>query len=129
MRSFNRKSIGIAFEREIIDFFWKNNGGAIRVAGSGAIRKPSCDIIAKLNDLFAIEAKKTKEDFIYLDKNQIQDLILFANKMGFEPIIVIKFKKDIKCINARNLDLNQECKTIRVSKDDCLNLEEYFLLR
>lgn len=128
MNSFkNKKRLGIAFEREIIDFFWSKKGAAIRVAGSGAIRKPSCDIIAKLNEIYAIEAKKTKEDHIYLDKEQIQNLIIFADKMGFEPIIIIKFKKEIKCINARNLNFNLENKNIKLTKDDCLKLEDYFL--
>jgi len=128
MNSFkNKKKLGIAFEREIIDFFWNKNGAAIRVAGSGAIRKPSCDIIAKLNEIYAIEAKKTREDYIYLDKEQIQNLIIFADKMGFEPIIIVKFKREIKCINARNLNFKDDNKSIKLTKEDCLKLEDYFI--
>ncbi len=122
----NKKRYGIVAERELVEFFWKHGGAAIRVAGSGAIRKPSADLIASLNDRYVIEVKKTKNRYIYISSLQIRALLEFANRMKMQPLIAIKFKSKWMICNPLHLDL--EKKRVRIKEEDCLDLHQYFLL-
>ncbi len=89
----NHKAKGINAERELIHFFWKSQWAAVRVAGSGAQRYPSPDILASNNiRKLAIECKTTKEQSIYLDKEDIEQLLAFCAIYGAESWFAIKFK-------------------------------------
>ncbi|MGE0793638.1 MAG: Holliday junction resolvase Hjc, partial [Candidatus Woesearchaeota archaeon] len=80
------KSKGIGGEREIIRTFWKLGWAAIRTAGSGSSHYPSPDIVAgKLGRRLAIECKVTAETRKYFPKDEIQQLIYFAQHFGAEP--------------------------------------------
>jgi len=91
----SRKSKGINAERDLIHKFWATNEwGALRVAGSGSMRYPSADVLAtnKLRRL-AIECKTVKEPWKYIEKEDIEQLKVFANLFNAEPYIAIKFNK------------------------------------
>lgn len=88
----SRKSKGINTERELIHLFWNTDSwSAIRSAGSGCSRYPSPDVLAG-NSLrkLAIECKSSKEDNIYLEKEEINDLKEFGRRFGAEPWIGIR---------------------------------------
>ena len=91
----SRKSKGINAERDLIHKFWATNEwGALRVAGSGSMRYPSADVLAtnKLRRL-AIECKTVKEPWKCIEKEDIEQLKVFANLFNAEPYIAIKFNK------------------------------------
>lgn len=88
------KSKGIDAERDIIHMFWGKSWSAVRVAGSGASKYPSPDIIAgdRIRKL-AIECKVTKDKKKYLDKYDIEQLKEFCDIFGAEPWFAIKFAR------------------------------------
>ncbi len=68
---------------------------AIRVAGSGILPDPSCDLIAgKLKKRFCIEVKSCKTEKKYLDKKQIESFIFFSQIFGLKPIIALRFNRE-----------------------------------
>ncbi len=89
----NKKALGISAEREVVEMFWKAGGAAIRIAGSGSIRKPSADVVAFLKHHFVVEVKKTKNDFQYMNIKQMQDLKDFSVLFDANPIVAVKFDK------------------------------------
>lgn len=88
------KSKGINGEREIVRTFWEQGWAAMRCAGSGSSHYPSPDVIAgKLGRRFAIECKVTSDNIKYFTKDEINQLIYFAEHFGAEPLVAIKFPK------------------------------------
>jgi Holliday junction resolvase len=90
------KSKGINAEREIIHSFWKIKGWtACRVAGSGSMKYPSPDIIAgNATRKLAIECKSTKSKYQYFEKEEIEQLLMYAKMFAAEPWIAIRFDRD-----------------------------------
>ncbi len=90
----NRKSKGTNAEREIIRMFWEKGWAAIRVAGSGSMHYPSCDVLAgnKIRKL-AIECKAIDGERKYFCKDEIEQLKTFSSTFGAEPWIAIKFNR------------------------------------
>ena len=68
---------------------------AIRVAGSGILPDPSCDLIAgKKRKKCCIEVKAIKGTKKYLDKKQIQSFILFSEIFGLKPLLALRFNRE-----------------------------------
>lgn len=83
---------GINAERELVHSFWKWGFACVRVAGSGSSRYPSADlIVGNKNKKFVVECKVTKKDKKYFSKEEISQLITFADRFGAEPLIAVKF--------------------------------------
>ncbi|MBN2142025.1 Holliday junction resolvase [Candidatus Woesearchaeota archaeon] len=90
-----RKAKGSKAERELIHLLWENGFAAMRAAGSGSTRHPSPDIVAGNGKLFfAIECKAIHAHTKYLDKDEINQLDLFANSFGARPIVAIRFDNE-----------------------------------
>ena len=88
----SRKSKGINAERELIHQFWSRGWAAARIAGSGAIKYPSADIIAGTPARkLVIECKSIKDSSFYFSKQEIENLKRFAGLFGAEPWIGIRF--------------------------------------
>jgi holliday junction resolvase Hjr len=91
----SRKGKGSNAERELIHLFHKEMGwSAIRVAGSGSSKYPSPDIIAgniEKNRHIAIECKATRKDKQYLEKEEVEQLRIFATTFGAEAWIAVRF--------------------------------------
>ena len=86
------KKKGISAERELLHLFWQKGWAAARVAGSGSISKPSCDLlVGKGKRKFAVECKASRSDKKYIAKEQIEELKKFASVFGLKPLIAIKF--------------------------------------
>jgi Holliday junction resolvase len=90
-----RKSKGSKAERELIHLFWANGYAAMRAAGSGSTQHPSPDIIAGNGKIFfAIECKASADPVKYIEKNQVNQLDLFANSFGARAFVALRFDNE-----------------------------------
>ncbi|MBI2143340.1 Holliday junction resolvase [Candidatus Woesearchaeota archaeon] len=88
----NAKAKGSNAERELIHMFWKAGWAGLRTAGSGSSTFPAPDILAgKAGRILAIECKSSGELNRHLQKQQVDDLVLFAKILGAEPWIGARF--------------------------------------
>ena len=88
----SRKSKGINAERELIHLFWQRGWACVRVAGSGASRYPTPDIVAgRRSRSLAIECKSSRGLYQYLDDEEILQLKTFSELFGAEPWIGVRF--------------------------------------
>jgi holliday junction resolvase Hjr len=86
------KRKGTLYERELFHMFWNNNWAAVRSAGSGSTPLPAPDILAGNKDnLLAIECKAIKTKSKHFNKEEIFQLMKFANTINAVPIIAMRF--------------------------------------
>jgi Holliday junction resolvase len=86
------KKRGIAAERELLHMLWDKGFACCRVAGSGCIPEPSCDLLAgNCKDKYAIECKTSRKKKKYLERAQIQEFKLFAEKFGLKAMLAVRF--------------------------------------
>ena len=86
------KKRGIAAERELLHMLWDKGFACCRVAGSGCVPEPSCDLLAgNVKKRYAIECKTSRKKKKYLEKQQISEFKLFAEKFGLQPLLAIRF--------------------------------------
>lgn len=86
------KEKGANNERELLHMLWQAGFACARVAGSGKILEPSCDLLAgKSKRKYAIEVKSSKAKKKYISKEQIEQFLIFSEIFGLQPIIAIKF--------------------------------------
>ena len=66
------------------------------MAGSGVNEESPCDLIVGRvgRKGFAIEAKSSKKNRIYITKQQIEDFIVFASIMGLKSVIAARFNRE-----------------------------------
>lgn len=90
----SNKSKGSNAERELYHMFVENNYAAVRAAGSGMMDNTSCDLIAgKLGKKYAVECKASKKKNKYITKKQIEELMIFSEIFGLEPVVAVKFNR------------------------------------
>ncbi|MEK6825361.1 MAG: Holliday junction resolvase Hjc [Nanoarchaeota archaeon] len=89
----SNKSKGSNAERELVKIFTEQGWRALRVAGSGVNDDSPCDIIVgKVGKKgYAIEAKSSKKNRIYITKEQIEDFVKFSLMLGLTPVLAIRF--------------------------------------
>ena len=87
------KRKGTRSERELFHMFWETGiWASCRAAGSGSTTMPSPDLIAgNKNNLLAIECKSTKSNSRNLQKEEIEQLITFSDKIAAKPILAMRF--------------------------------------
>jgi Holliday junction resolvase len=89
------KKKGIAAERELYHLLWAKDFAVVRVAGSGCMPEPSCDLLAgNGNHAYAIEVKTSRDKKKYLDKRQIKEFLEFSEKFGLQPLLAFKFVRN-----------------------------------
>lgn len=67
---------------------------AVRVAGSGMMENTSCDLIAGNGKRkYSVECKASKNKNKYITKKQIEELMIFSEIFGLEPVVAIKFNR------------------------------------
>jgi len=115
----SRKSKGLDGERQLVHMFWSAGWPCIRVAGSGAIKYPAPDIITGNNTRkLCIEAKTSKADRVYINKQGIKELIKFCGLFGAEPWIAVKFQRnDWFFVSITDFDLWSESTNVVISLD------------
>ncbi|NHJ40714.1 MAG: Holliday junction resolvase [Asgard group archaeon] len=93
-------SSGVRAERDLVHRFWNAGFAGLRApASGGGTILPRPDLIAgskNHNKFFVIEVKTVRKDNLYLDSSQIEGLQEFANRLGFKPILAVKFKNHKK---------------------------------
>lgn len=88
------KRKGTRVERELIDLLWSMGYAAVRVAGSGSSGHPSPDILAgKDGDRYAIEVKMRSNLPVYIEEEQIEELLKFSRIFGAIPCIAVKISR------------------------------------
>lgn len=113
----NTKYKGTKFERDLIHLFCTNGWFAIRAAGSGSSKYPSPDILAGNNTRkLAIECKRINGKNIYLPREEIEQLQIFANGFGAEAWVAIHFEKNYPLFLMLE-DLKQTEKGFSISAD------------
>jgi Holliday junction resolvase len=120
----NRKSKGIKAERELNHLFWAERWACVRVAGSGASRYPTPDLLASNGKrVLAIECKSSKSEYQYLDEHEIEDLKRFSAIFGAEAWIGVRFSGEAWKFY-RIKELKKTAKAYMVSrKSDGLSFE------
>ncbi len=87
---------GIRDERELVNRLWEYGFAVFRAPASGsATKQPRPDIIAGNSELglqMAIEVKTTWNKVLYVSKESVGQLTVFAKRFGCQPILAIKFK-------------------------------------
>ncbi|MBO7210052.1 MAG: Holliday junction resolvase [Methanobrevibacter sp.] len=83
-------------ERDVVKMFEKYGFGAIRVPASGARTKSDKpDVIAGNGRIYyAVEVKSSKNNYIYIRDEQINELFRFATSFGAVPLVVAKFTRE-----------------------------------
>ena len=88
------KKKGIKAERELYHLLWDKEFAVVRVAGSGCMPEPSCDLLAgNGNSSYAIEVKTSRDKRKYITKKQINEFTGFAKKFGVQPVLAFKFMR------------------------------------
>ncbi|MCA9460324.1 MAG: Holliday junction resolvase [Nanoarchaeota archaeon] len=92
----NKKGKGTLAENELIHKFWETNlWVCVRVAGSGATKYPSPDLLASRGDKkIVMEVKVVNGVKKYFTGQEIRDLNYFAEKFGAEAWVGIKFQEN-----------------------------------
>jgi len=86
------KKRGSDAERELLHLLSNKGFAVARVAGSGMIEETNCDLFAgNGKKKYAIEVKITSSSKKYLEREQVNGLVDFAEKFGLDPIVAIKF--------------------------------------
>ena len=86
------KKRGSAAERELLHMFCDHGFSAIRVAGSGSMGEPSCDLLVGNGALMAaVECKLTKKTRQYITKEQMNEFTEFSKNFGLTAFVAVKF--------------------------------------
>ncbi|AHF80156.1 Holliday junction resolvase Hjc [Thermococcus paralvinellae] len=81
---------GASAERELIKMLEKEGFAVIRSAGSKKV-----DIVAGNGKIYlCIEVKSTKGEKLYINEEDIDKLVNFAEKFGGKAVIAVKFIKN-----------------------------------
>jgi len=121
-----RKAKGIAAERELVSLFHEHGWVAIRVAASGASRKPAADLIAaRLGRVLAVEVKVTRDDAKYVRLEEVDELLSFAEQGGLEAWLAVRFPRGVWRFIPARLASRRE-KSVRVTREDGLESEVFF---
>ncbi len=112
-------SSGIRAERDLVHLFWEAGFAVLRApASGGGTVLPRPDLIAgsvKKGKFFVLEIKTVKRDILYLDGTQIKGLMEFATRLGFQPILAVKFKNRKK--GYRFLKVPEQLERVRNSEN------------
>ena len=110
---------GIDKERDLVNFLEFNGIPALRVAGSGGGTKlDRPDIIASDGKkVYCIELKSSDGNYIYIDQNQVKELVRFSTRFNGMPVVAVKFNylpycfmsiNDLNCTNKGNYKITRD---------------------
>jgi holliday junction resolvase Hjr len=123
------KSKGTRAERELLHLFWENNVAAMRSAGSGSTSRPSPDLLVGTGEKsLAIECKSIKSKSKHFNKEEIEQLNLFSELFGAEPIIGMRFDNlGWYFLHTKSIPKNKNGNytiTLKLSQEKGINLQE-----
>ena len=104
------KTKGSNAERELLHMFWSKGWACLRSAGSGSMKYPGPDLlVGNLVRRMAIECKSTKEDKIYLNKHDVEQLREFCDIFGAEPWFAVRFaRKDWLFLSLEDIEKTEK---------------------
>lgn len=83
------------YERVLVNRFWDYGFAVMRApSSSGTSKMPRPDVFAGSAEkgmLLAIEIKTSRQEVFYIQEEQIQGLVEFADRLGAEPYVAVKF--------------------------------------
>ncbi len=93
-------SSGIRAERDLVHKFWNAGFAVLRAPSSGGgTVLPRPDLIAgsaTRQKFFVLEIKTVRKSVLYISEDQINGLVEFATRLGFEAYLGVKFKNKRK---------------------------------
>ena len=121
---------GVVEQRTVVSIFENNGYKGTRIpARGGRTQRALPDVIAgNGRRYYAVEVKSSKNDYIYIHEEQIQELIEFAHGFGATPIVVVKFTwKPYKVFDIIEIETTDSGKYIisRKNIDQQFNLDDY----
>ncbi|MHA1199283.1 MAG: Holliday junction resolvase Hjc [Candidatus Heimdallarchaeaceae archaeon] len=83
------------YERTLVNRFWDYGFAVMRApSSSGTSKMPRPDVLAgcaKKGMLLAVEIKTSRQNVFYIQKEQIEGLQLFADRIGAQSYVAVKF--------------------------------------
>lgn len=83
------------YERTLVNRFWDYGFAVMRApSSSGTSKMPRPDVLAgsaKKDLLLALEIKTSRQEVFYIQKEQIEGLQLFAQRIGAKSYVAVKF--------------------------------------
>ena len=100
------KTKGSNAERELLHMFWSKGWACLRSAGSGSMKYPGPDLlVGNIVRRMAIECKTTKENKVYLNQHDVEQLGSFSKIFDSRPLFAIKFsRKEWLFLNIEDLE-------------------------
>lgn len=80
-------------ERELLRMFLEASWGSIRIAGSGHTANAPDLIAGHPGKLLVIECKSSKKPAIYVNSQEVLNVLEYANKFGGEPWYAFRFDR------------------------------------
>ncbi|MCG3215911.1 MAG: Holliday junction resolvase [Candidatus Heimdallarchaeota archaeon] len=122
------------YERMIVNRFWDHGFAVMRApSSSGTSKMPRPDVLAGSAEkgmMFAIEIKTCRQNVFYVQKEQIEGLMEFAERIGALPYLAVKFvgkRMDFKFLSVPNSLVKSKGDSFRVSLSDVVETGEDFL--
>ena len=84
---------GANAERKLLKRFLAIDWGGVRIAGSGKMNKAPDLILGHPGRLFIVECKTSRKSAVYIDRQEILNVIDYANKFGGEPWYAVRFTR------------------------------------
>lgn len=99
MKMVNSNAKGNRRERELVNKLDESGYAVMRAPASGsATERELPDVLAGDDgEFYAIEAKSSSGDPIYLDGEEVDALLFFARNFGAEPRIGVRFDREGWC--------------------------------
>lgn len=112
-------SSGVRAERNLVHKFWAAGFAVLRSPASGAgTHLPRPDLIVgsvEKKKFYVLEIKTVGKKVLYIDNEQIEGLVEFAHRLGFKPVLGVKFKR--KRIGFRFLEVPEQLEEVNKSSN------------
>ena len=83
------------YERILVNRFWEHGFAVMRApSSSGTSKMPRPDVLAGSAEkglMLALEIKTSRQDVFYVQPEQMDGLIEFAQRIGGQPYLAVKF--------------------------------------
>jgi len=117
------------YERVLVNRLWESGFAVMRApSSSGTSKMPRPDILAgsaEKNLMLVIEIKTSRQNVFYVQKSQIDGLLEFANRIGGQAYLGVKFvgkRMDFMFLSVPDSLAESKGDSYRVSINDVKNI-------
>jgi Holliday junction resolvase len=117
------------YERILVNRFWENGFAVMRApSSSGTSKMPRPDILAgsaEKNLMLVIEIKTSRQNIFYVQKEQIEGLLEFADRIGGQAYLGVKFvgkRMDFMFLSVPDSLAQSKGDSYRISINDVKNI-------